>query len=59
MKDYSLYLEYIQNTGGNPKISHFDEDWEPIGPLLRKEMKNKHLIYEENGKIKESNHEQD
>lgn len=28
-------LEYISNTGGSPNITQFDEDHEPIGPMLR------------------------
>lgn len=39
--DYSKFVQYIKNAGGQArtvKIKHFDEDWEPIGPALRKEM---------------------
>jgi hypothetical protein len=31
-------LEYIRNTGGNATIAIFDDDHEPIGPQLRKEI---------------------
>jgi len=35
---FDKYLEYIDNTGGSPTIEQFDEDWEPIGPLVRSDM---------------------
>lgn len=43
------YMEYIDNTGGSPKVEWFDEDWEPIGPMLRKDMADANLIYESGG----------
>jgi len=45
------YIDYIKRSGGNPKIEWFDEDWEPIGPTLREDMKSKGLIKEVDGKI--------
>jgi len=48
---FKKYLDYLKNTGGSPKIDHFDEDWEPIGPQVRKEMKAAGLIYEKDGMI--------
>lgn len=48
---YQKYLNYIKNTGGKPKITHFDEDWEPIGPQVRKAMVEAKLIYEQDGLI--------
>ena len=44
-------LAYIRNAGGSPKIAHFDEDHEPIGPRLRDEMKRAKLIYEQDGRV--------
>jgi hypothetical protein len=32
------YLDYIDNTGGEPHVVWFDEDWDPIGPLVRKDL---------------------
>jgi hypothetical protein len=48
---FQKYLDYIRNTGGNPKIAWFDADWEPIGPQVRKQMKDAGLIYEQDDKI--------
>ncbi len=48
---YKQYLDYIKNTGGSPLIEHFDYDWEPIGPLVRRDLKQDILIYERDGKI--------
>lgn len=39
MKHLVKYLQYIVNTGMNPiAVALFDEDWEPIGPLVRHDM---------------------
>ncbi len=46
------YIDYIKNTGGNPKIEWFDEDWEPRGPTVRKDLIAAGLIIELDGKIK-------
>ena len=46
-------LEYIRSAGGSPKIEWFDEDWEPIGPLLRSDMIEANLVREQNGRILE------
>lgn len=48
---FKKYLQYIKNTGGNPTVEVFDEDWEPIGPALRRDMKAAGLIAENDGKI--------
>ena len=44
-------IQYIKNTGGNPAISWFDEDHEPIGAILREDLKSNGLIVEFNEKI--------
>jgi len=48
---YQRYLDYITNTGGSPKIEWFDDDWEPIGPMIRRDLKEAKLIREYDGKI--------
>jgi len=36
---FQQYIDYINNTGREPLPTHmFDEDWEPIGPLIRSDM---------------------
>lgn len=30
--------EYIRNTGGNATVAAFDDDHEPIGPMLRGDL---------------------
>jgi hypothetical protein len=38
MSDYlQKYLDYIDNTGG-VTVEQFDEDWEPIGPMVRHDL---------------------
>ena len=34
-ENHTKALEYIKNTGGHPRIDWFDNDNEPIGPMLR------------------------
>lgn len=44
------YVEYIDNTGQRPlACSAFDEDWEPIGPQIRRDMIEAGLIEEYDG----------
>lgn len=31
-------IQYVINTGGNCTVAIFDDDHEPIGPMLRKEI---------------------
>jgi hypothetical protein len=39
------YVEYIHNTGQRPlSCAAFDEDWEPVGPRVRDEMRALGLI---------------
>ncbi len=34
------YVDYINNTGQVPlKTEHFDEDWEPAGPMIRQNLR--------------------
>jgi len=51
MKNYTKYLEYIENVGQPCTPEMFDEDWEPIGPTVRDEMVKLHLIEIEGGFI--------
>lgn len=42
---YGVYIDYIKNTAQVPlKVEHFDEDWEPIGPIIRPKMVTEGLI---------------
>lgn len=43
--DFDRYIEYIRNTGRVPLPVHmFDEDWNPIGPVVREDMVKRGLI---------------
>ena len=47
---YKKYLDYISNAKdakGGVLIKIFDEDWEPIGARVRKEMVNADLIFDD------------
>jgi len=48
---YQKFIDYIKNTGGSPLIEWFDNDWEPIGPRVRKDLVKMDIIYEQEGKI--------
>lgn len=45
MPDYFKYAQYIKNTGHDPlPVVYFDDDWEPIGPMVRRDMEAAGLI---------------
>jgi hypothetical protein len=48
---YKVYLDYIKNTGGSPLITYFDNDFEPIGSSLRRDMILHNLVEEKDGRI--------
>lgn len=43
MSHLTQYLQYIVNTGGVTE-AQFDDDWEPIGPQLRDDLKKYGLV---------------
>lgn len=47
------YVQYIKNTGMDTKLTtkQFDDDWEPIGPMVRRDMQAAGLITVYGGKI--------
>lgn len=54
MKEFlEQYVQYIKNTGLNGKLTteQFDDDWEPIGPVVRKDMLSENLITITDNKI--------
>lgn len=39
MTHLQKYLDYIKNTGQDPLLNEqFDDDWEPIGPMVRRDL---------------------
>lgn len=42
-------IEYVRNTGGNATIAVFDDDHEPVGPMLRKDIMPKYVIEGKDG----------
>lgn len=49
--NFDIYIEYIKNTGGEPLIKFFDDDWEPIGPMVRRDMLLADVTRECDGKV--------
>ena len=52
-KQFMQYLRYVHNTCGRATVSHFMEDWKPLGQRLWAEMLQIGLVYEDpNGHIR-------
>jgi hypothetical protein len=46
------YVQYVRNTGQRPlPTAAFDEDWEPAGPMIRRQMLEAGLIEEWGGAL--------
>lgn len=46
------YIDYLNNTNRLPlPVAQFDEDWEPIGPKIRRDMEAADLIQVRNDVI--------
>lgn len=50
-KQLQKYIDYIKLAGGSPYIGWFDEDWEPIGPAIRKRLEKANIVGYKNGRI--------
>jgi len=48
---HKKYLQYIVNTGGNVTVAGFDDDWEPIGPMVRRDLMPTYIVELANGKL--------
>lgn len=44
-------LKYVLNTNGNATVSSLDDDFEPIGPMLRNELMPYYLKENTDGKL--------
>ena len=45
MVNWQQYIDYINNTGREPlPTDMFDEDWEPAGPMIRRDMVRAEII---------------
>jgi hypothetical protein len=45
------YAQYLQNVGRPLTLAEFDDDWLPIGPRIRTQLKDAGLAVEFDGKI--------
>lgn len=50
-KDLLQYLQYVVNAGGNATIATFDDDFEPIGPMVRQELMPTYITEQPDGKL--------
>ena len=48
---HKQYLQYVINTGGYVTADDFDEDWEPIGPMLRADLVPEFIEEDSDGKL--------
>lgn len=44
-------LAYVAATGGNATVEQFDDDHEPIGPMLRRDLIPEFIMLDRNGKL--------
>lgn len=44
-------LDYVINTGGNATLDSIDDDFEPIGPMLRNKLIPTYIIENDQGKL--------
>lgn len=53
LESLKKYVQYIRNTANVPlKTAHFDDDWEPIGPQLRRDLQSAgYIMYDHTGGI--------
>lgn len=52
MSHLDKYVQYIKNTGRVPlPIAMFDEDHEPVGPMVRHDLVKYGIIIEKDGGI--------
>ena len=45
------YLQYVINTGGNATVETLDDDYEPIGPMIRRDLMPKFIVEGADGKL--------
>lgn len=46
------YVRYLLNVGRPLKLAEFDDDWSPIGPKVRAQLKANGLAVENDGLIR-------
>jgi hypothetical protein len=52
MNEYDIRcLQYVRNTGGNATVAIFDENWEPIGPMVRQRLVPEFMVENGDGKL--------
>lgn len=44
------YAQYIVNTDGNATVAGFDDDFEPAGPMIRRDFMPRYAV-EKDGKL--------
>lgn len=48
---YQHFASYIKEEGGSPTTEQFDEDWFPVGGMIRHDMKVNKITTEVDGKV--------
>ena len=51
MRHLDKYISYLRNAGRPLLTTEFDDDWAPIGPTVRKQLKESGLSAEHEGWI--------
>lgn len=45
------YLQYVANTGGNATVATLDDDFDPIGPMIRRDIMPTFVVETPDGKL--------
>lgn len=45
------YLQYVVNAGGNATVATLDDDFEPIGPMIRRDLMPTFMVEQDDGKL--------
>lgn len=45
------YLQYVINTGGNATVATLDDDFDPIGPMIRRDLMPTYIVEQDDGKL--------
>lgn len=51
MSHLKQYTGYLRNAGGSVTLAQFDDDWEPIGPMVRADLRKYKMAEEKDGRI--------
>lgn len=51
MEALKEYCQYIVNTGGYATVAAFDDDFDPVGPMVRRDLIPTYAVENADGKL--------